>query len=386
MKDFSSLNQITFICEDKIEYQCCQPIMEEAKKRGYDVKVSDNQFEKCEIGFYLSHLNFPKNSKLSIITLHDLGQQHSHWPNIWKNEFWSDFDIALLPSKEWCNMWHGASCYDFARPRIGAFFTGWAKADRLKQNDFTENCNRILADFNLDSSKKTVLYAPSWEYDNRQLEMIESVKELNVNLLIKQFPYSEKDFPEQYRIINEVHKKSKDKPNVYILDSSVNIYDAISLCDVLVSEESSTLYEAMLLDKPVVAVTDWLVPDEIPARLPEFPYDFAIHTPKADLTQTIESILTNKEYLEQIRKYRNDNFPQIGNSAKCVIDIIDNVVHGSTNPVNRIEELELIKVPKEFRKSVLHRKIVLFKSKFKRTNLLGKLLYKIYKKFKCLNQ
>ena len=88
---------ITFICIDDIEKQCCMPVALEAEKRGYKVHFTSNPFEKCEIGFYLSHVNFPKNSKFSIVTLHDWGQQHGEWPVMWKNEFWSHFDLGFLP-------------------------------------------------------------------------------------------------------------------------------------------------------------------------------------------------------------------------------------------------------------------------------------------------
>lgn len=387
--DYSKLNEITFICTDKVEYHCCEPIIEEAKKRGYKTKVTDNKFEKCEIGFYLSHWNFPKHSKLSIVSLHDLGQQHGEWPCIWKIEYWNIFDVGLLPSKEWCDMWQKSSCYKFARPRIGTFFTGWSKSDRIYEKSFKDNCLKIIRDYGIDINKKTILYAPSWEWDNRQLEMIESVKDLNVNLLIKQFPYMKTDFPEQYEIIKRTHELSKNKPNVFILDSSINIYDAINLCDVLVSEESSTLYEAMLLEKPVIAVSDWLVPDVKPPRLPDFPYDFAVHTEKKNLTECVSKVLTDSQYLEKIRNYRKENFPQLGNSAKNVMDVIDGIVKNNGKNISqlKIKESEKIdKTPKEFKKSVNRRKWVLFKQEFAHNTILGKILFAIYKKIKCLSQ
>ncbi len=189
--------EITFICTDNVERQCLEPVAIEAQSRSYKVKFTENKFENCEIGFYISHLNFPSHSKLSVVSLHDLGQQHGEWPMPWKLEYWSAFDIAFLPSKEWADMWHNASCYKFVRPRIGTFFTGFPKADRIFQNNFSENCKKIVSDYGIDKNKKTVLYAPSWEWNGRQLEMIDAVKDLNVNLLIKQFPYLPPEFEEQ---------------------------------------------------------------------------------------------------------------------------------------------------------------------------------------------
>lgn len=386
MKVKNIKKKITFVCTDNVEKQCLEPIAIEAKNRGYKIKFTDHKFEKCEIGFYISHFNFPKRSKLSVVTLHDLGQQHGEWPMPWKLEYWNIFDIALLPSREWADMWHKASCYDFVRPKIGAFFTGFPKSDRICQKDFSENCKKIVAEYGIDVNKKTVLYAPSWEYGGRQLEMIEAVKDLDVNLIIKQFPYMPPEFEEQYKIIKDMNEKSIGKPNVYILDSTINIYDAINLCDVLVSEESSTLYEAMLMEKPVIAVTDWLVPDVVPPRLPQFPYDFAVKIPKAELKTTVLSVLTNKNYLEKIKEYRSANFPNFGYAAKNVMDVIDSIINGNSLPDTKIEELPLKKAPCEFRKSVAKRKWTLKKYFFAHTSRLGEIIYKIYHSLKCRNQ
>ncbi len=352
--------EITFIYTDKLEYQCYEAVAEEAVKRGYKIKFSDNVLEKCEIGFYCQHLNFPKNSKFSCVMLHDLGQQHGEWPVMGKNEFWSDFDIGFVPSKEWADMWHNASCYDFVRPKNGCFFVGWPKSDNIKKKTFADECEKILDYYGIDKNKKTVLYAPSWEWDGRQLEMIEACKELDVNLIIKQFPWNPKTFKFQYDICNEMSEKSKNIPNVFVFDTAINIFNAINLCDVLVSEESSTLYEAMLMDKPVVAVTDWLVPDNFPPRLPDFPYDFAVKCKKAELKETLKRVLFDKSYILAIKNYRQSNFPQLGNSAKNVMDVIDNVLDGKED-ILRIHELPLSETPVEFKKSVRKRKFLMKK-------------------------
>ena len=66
---------ITFIYMDSSEKAMYMPIYNEAKKRGYRVKLTTNMFEKCEIGFYCQHVNLPQFSKFSIIMLHDIIQQ-----------------------------------------------------------------------------------------------------------------------------------------------------------------------------------------------------------------------------------------------------------------------------------------------------------------------
>lgn len=370
--------EITFICTDKIERQCCEPIAKEAERRGYSVKFTENQFEKCEIGFYLSHLNYPKYSKFSAITLHDLGQQHGEWPIMWKNEFWNHFDVGFLPSKEWVNMWHNASCYDFVRPKHGCYLSGWIKADTTVSNNFSEENKHIIKEYGIDTSKKTILYAPAWEWDYHQLEIAEAVRGLDVNLIIKQFPVVPEVFPWEVELIEETHQKTKalNLPNVFILDPKINIFNVIQICDVLVSEESSTLSEAMLLEKPVIAVTDWLVPDSypMPARKPECYYDFAIKIEKKDLRKTLKSVVSDNTYKDKITNYRKENFPNIGNAAKTVMDVLDNVIFDANNEVPRIDELPLIETPLDLKKSVQKRKRlhnqVLIKKRFVDKNKL----------------
>ena len=350
--------EITFFYTDNVEKQTVLPISLEAEKRGYQVKFTDNIFEKAEIGFYCQHLNFPKNSKFSCVHLHDLGQQHGQWPIMWKNEFWSQFGLGFLPSKEWADMWHNASCYDFVRPRYGCYHVGWAKADFIFDKTH-DNSEKIINEYKIDTKRKSILYAPSWEWDGRQLEIIEAVKDLTVNLLIKQAPWNPTLYPEQYNIIQDMYKKSKGKENVYLIDPNVSIFDVIKISDALISEESSTLYEAMLLEKPVIAVTDWLIPDTTPPRLPEFPYDFAIHIEKSKINETIFKVLSDSEYKTRITDYRKENFPNIGNAAKTVMDVLDNVLYGANNEVPRIEELPLVPTPREYKQTVAKRKAIM---------------------------
>ena len=201
--------EITFFFTDNIEKATLEPIATEAKKRGYDVCFTDDILKNAEIGFYCQHLCFASNSKFSCVHFHDLGQRHDLWPNIWKEEFWSQFDIAFLPSAEWANMWHNASCYEFARPRHGAYLVGWAKSDFIFNNEKPEH--DIRAEQKIDSSKKSILYAPSWEWGGRQLEMLEAAKGLDVNLLIKQAPWHPDLYPEQYNIVQDAYEKCREK-------------------------------------------------------------------------------------------------------------------------------------------------------------------------------
>lgn len=159
MKQISK--DITFVYMDSAERTMYQPIAEEAEKRGYTVRFSNNKLEKCEIGFYCQHVNFPHYSKFSVIMLHDIVQQFGNWPDIWYLEPWDKYDLGFLPSNQWERNWIDSSKYKYSRPRLGIYKAGWPKADVLSGVDLCEYRKQFCRDHGLDPQKKTILYAPS---------------------------------------------------------------------------------------------------------------------------------------------------------------------------------------------------------------------------------
>jgi len=338
---------ITFFYTDGVEKQTVQPLVEEAKKLGYKVKLTNNVLEKAEIGVYCQHVCFPENSKFSVIMLHDLGQGHNRWPNIWLIEPWDKFDIGILPGKIWSERWQSCSAHPYTRPKVGVFELGWPKADIIFQKGKEEKKNKEILDLkehlNL-SHPLTVLYVPSWENDAKQDEFVQSLKELPVNLLLKQAPWSD-DYPEileNIKTMNELHYNYKS--NVHIIDPAVNIMYCLELADIIVSEESSVLIEGLLLDIPAVAVTDWRIPDCSPPRLPSIPFDFVIKTKKEDLQETIKSILDDiEQYKNQLSLKKDDYFSYLGDSAVHIMNVIDRSVADQTHDIKAIPATKSLK-------------------------------------------
>lgn len=324
---------ITFIYMDRAEYQSYYPIYEEAKKRGYKVKLTKNKFEKCEIGFYCQHVNFPQYSKFSVIMLHDIIQGFGNWPNIWKYEPWHKYDIGILPGLQWSNNWKESSYHPYAHPKIGVFEIGWTKADIINDSNFFQNNAELFKQLELDPNKRTVLYAPAWENDNKQDEFVREMLKLDINIIIKQAPWDctrYRDICENIKKMNDLHKNNQ---RIKIVDPTINIMDTISICDVLVSEESSTMCEATILGKVAVSVVDWLIPDVTPSRLTCSTHPFTVKTNKANLAITVENILANyEEYQKTSMDYCDNNFSNIGQSAEIIMNIIDSIVNGTEIP------------------------------------------------------
>ena len=323
---------LTLIYSDSAEKSIFKPIADEASKRGYKVTLTDDKFAKCEIGFYCQHVNFPQFSKFSLIMLHDIIQQYGNWPDLWLREPWNKYDIGLLPSNQWVSNWNECSQWYYSNPRIGMYKIGWPKADNYAGIDRVKYKKEFNAKYGIDGNKPTILYAPAWENDNKQDDFVQSMKKLDVNILIKQFNYQPELNPQYldaYNAVQEMYLLHKDIPGVTILDPKTNIFEAIMACDILVSEESSTMCEATMMGIPAVSVSDWLIPDTDPKRYPECDYDFVFMTTKGELSEFVSGMLADyDEYVSKVDSFRKSTFGDIGGSAKKIMDIIDDFVEG----------------------------------------------------------
>lgn len=333
--------EITFIYSDTAEKAQFDPIAEEATERGYIVKFSENPFEKCEIGFYCQHINFPQYSKFSVIMLHDIIQQYSNWPDIWFREPWNKYDIGILPSKQWVDNWNKCSHLYYTNPRKGIYEVGWPKADIVSKYFNNDNRKILFKKYNFDTNKKTILYAPAWENDNKQDDFVKAMLKLDVNILIKQAPWSSlkwlKERPDIFDNVKRMNELHKNISNVTILDDKLNIFEAISICDILVSEESSTMCEAVMMGIPAVSVSNWLIPDQTPSRFPKCDYDFVTKTTKEELSNCIKRIIDDYDNYKKIAEnYSKNNFSNIGNSSSMIMDIVDDYINNRIIHNNRL--------------------------------------------------
>lgn len=341
--------EITFIYEDSAQISMYKPIVAEAERRGYTTKMTQNMLEKCEIGFYCHHINFPQHSKFSVIMLHDIIQQYSNWPDIWYREPWNKYDIGILPSKQWVDNWNACSRYFYANTRFGIYLVGWPKADVINEIKNNSSKEEFYAKHNLDLNKKTVLYAPAWENDNKQDDFVQAMTKLDVNILVKQAPWNEEKWPEIVKNVKNMEHLHSSNSRVVILPPVTNIFEAIAISDLLVSEESSTMCEALMMGIPAVSVSDWLIPDTTPSRFPKCDYDFVIKTKKNQLSDCVKAIVDNyNSYKVSAEEFARKNFSNIGASSRIIMDIVDDAISGnairyeSIKPQNR----ERVKVSK----------------------------------------
>lgn len=313
---------ITFFYTDKGEYYNLKPIADEAARRGYTIEFTEDIKQKAEIGIYCQHVCFPENSKFSLILLHDMTQANSRWPNIWEKERWNKFDIGILPGQEWCNRWTESACFYYANPRIGTFCMGYPKSDTVLSDDTIHRTQELrqLLNFKYDFS---VLYAPSWENDEKEDDFIRALQSLPVNLLIKQAPWSS-TYPQviddirQMRILHEGTYK-----NVYYIEPEENIMVALNLCDLVVSDESSVMTEAILYNKPSLAVIDWLIPDTNPKRFASVPMEYVTKCKKVELREYVERFFSDSTFYANAQSKFVEVFSNQGQCCNDILNAID---------------------------------------------------------------
>lgn len=313
---------ITFFYTDMAEYYNVKPIADEAKKRGYAVTFSDDLSKKAEIGIYCQHISHPGDARFSVILLHDLGQGQEFWPNLWEIERWNEFDLGILPGKSWAERWSQCACQYYANPRFGVFELGYPKSDLVGTDILKKNGDRLRSQLNL-KHKISVLYAPSWENDGKEDDFVSAISDLNVNLLIKQDDYTEK-YPEcinNVRQMRELHEGKFD--NVYYIEPKESIMTALSICDIVVSDESNVMSEALMFGKKSIAVIDWLIPDITPSRRACVPVDYVIKCHKEELRECIYKLINSPECYEDFLEKGRNVFSNIGHCCRDIMDAVE---------------------------------------------------------------
>lgn len=312
---------ITLFYQDKGEYYNLLPIKAEAIRRGYTVHESDRLDDLAEIGIYCQHFGKPQNSKFSLVLLHDMAQGHNRWPNIWELERWNVYNIGILPGKMWGNRWKKCGFNYYANSKNGVYTFGYPKSDLVYDEDIIKKVQKLRKKFNM-KDKISILYAPSWENDEKEDDFVRALASLDVNLLIKQAHW-----PKEYESVNSNIKKMRKLhegryENVFYIEPEESIQVALEMCDIVVSEESSVMTEALIYNKPSIAVIDWLIPDTNPSRVASVPFDYVCKCKKVELREKIEKILENPKNID-IKEKCNDFFLNKGKVNSLIMDAID---------------------------------------------------------------
>ena len=129
--------------------------------------------------------------------------------------------------------------------------TGWTRQDWTAQHrhDFDDERQQLMADH---QCQRIVLYAPTFSPRLTSLpkikeQLVRLVDERQVLLLIKLHPLTSKEWTDEYRQLAADHRN-------IIFEDDFAVTKYMLMADVMISDTSSTIYEMLLLDKPVITL------------------------------------------------------------------------------------------------------------------------------------
>jgi hypothetical protein len=343
-KEHPNTKVITFFYSDLSEYLSLKPVAHVAHARGYKTEFSINFRRPVEIGVYCNHRPDATNSRFSIVMLHQIGQDY--WPecpaeeeNAWSFAPWDAFDIGILPGRASSQAWYSVSQHAYSRPRLGVFELGNPKSDRVfnDRTEFEKEVIQLRKVLGL-KDRPTVLYAPSYTSDEKQDDFVQSLIHLPFNLLIKHYPWVDPANQDRISRISVKYQGLTEK-SVYIVEPEIDITTCLALSDVVVSDESNCLVEALLFEVPGISVMDWIIPQveyfgEIyPPRTPN-PPPCAIKMTRANLGTAVKDAIQNRDRLRpRLRQYRAYYYSHLGRSSDLTLDVIDAALSGTSWPV-----------------------------------------------------
>lgn len=178
--------------------------------------------------------------------------------------------------------------------------TGWPKQDWIKEHlhHFDEEKKALL---DAHHKEKVVLYAPTFSPSLTSLPhikeaLVKLVREKSIVLLLKFHPLTKAEWIEEYKEL-----AAQEEHIVWIDDFNVTKYQLMS--DVMISDTSSTVYEFLLLNKPVITYhtiatdiywTDITHPDELPQAFELVQHDEASIAKRQWVVQNYDPHLDGK--------------------------------------------------------------------------------------------
>lgn len=335
--------KITFYHTDHHEFHICKTLSKKAKKYNFNFEFTNNLNKKSDIGFYCLDSNYVKNinSNLSIITLGGLDQGKLIWPNLWQKENWNKFDLGFLPGKVWKKKWLLSSWDINSRPKKSMNLIGWPKTEMIFKNvkNFKKSQKKLSKVIGFKKNK-TIIYAPNREIDGKANNVIDSVKKLGLNLIIKQFAWSQKDQKIKFKDIRSNIKKTNSYAKkilgkkVYIVNPSQNIMDYYGMANLLITDESSVIYEALLFNLPSLSVLDWKMGQNNSQnfRAPVIDKDVSFVIDRINLTKKIRSIFKDYNfYKKKIINKKFDHFSHLENSCDNFYHLLNIEINSKKN-------------------------------------------------------
>lgn len=317
--------KIVFYYRDAPQKQLFEYISKRINKNKFKILFTQDYKINSDFGFYAENSNNINeiNSKISFITIGGMDQGKLFWPNLWLKERWNKFDYGILPGNNWANMWKKSSWYDKAHPKKAMLLTGWPKSEALKNLKKRQS--------------KTILYAPCFETDDKGKDVIDAIKNTNIKILIKHLPWDQKKDLHKFKDVREnikkmqLYAKNKLGKRAVIINSKENIMKFYCQANILVTDESSVMYEALLFDLPSLSCMDWPMRINNSNKPRKIKKDINVcnYIYKKDLKKKILYMFQNlRKYKIKSIQNKNKHFSYINNSASNISLFLESYPEG----------------------------------------------------------
>ena len=182
---------------------------------------------------------------------------------MWKEQPWDKYDIGFLPGNSWAKRWRSCSEFKKTRTKYGVFNVGWPKSDfLLNKKNLIKTRKKIIQKYKINTKKINILYAPSFECFNRQLEVTKAVKINNYNLIVKHWlTKREKRYIDLWNNIKKSNFNTLEiyRNNSVIIKPHENFLSILDFADLIITDESSVAYEGLIRNIPTLSVKDWMI-------------------------------------------------------------------------------------------------------------------------------
>jgi hypothetical protein len=242
------------------------------------------------------------------------------------------FDRLMFPNRDRLRRYAEAGLVDADSPQ--AALIGYPKVDCLVDGSLDRN--DVVSRLNLDSSRPTVLYAPTWSpYSSLNLmgsEVVAALGRLDLNVVLKLHDRSYDAATRGSGGIDwrqRLHHVCERQAAHLVQDADASPY--LHAADLLVTDHSSVGFEFMLLDRPIVVIDS---PDLVrharvnPEKVAMLQSAAFVVEENGDVGRTVLNALgATKEHRLQRRRVADELFYCPGSATnravQCIYDLLD---------------------------------------------------------------
>jgi CDP-glycerol glycerophosphotransferase (TagB/SpsB family) len=217
---------------------------------------------------------------------------------------------------------YGKYAYDKISNYTNCIITGNPRYDKWHSDAFHRNCLEKYEHL-LNKKKKTLLYLPTWGDLSSYNTYISKINKLSkkYNILIK--------LHHNTAIFN--NKKIAKNNNIVYLSYRHDLIELLSICDIVLSDYSGAIYDAIYCKKPVVLLNI----DESILRKSKKIDNFSLEYAKRELLgvvvennkaleEKIEyAINNNQNLIKRVNHIRDKLFVNRNNTCEYVINILN---------------------------------------------------------------